>query len=182
MYKHVVRFISALLIGSMLLTTSGCFSSFNLTRKIYKFNQGLGDKWLNEIAFLVMMIIPVYGVGFTVDVLVLNSIEFWGGTNPVSASNDQKVIPIPEAGVTLTLNPADKSIRLLQDSEGTQKEYVFERSGDETIVKDAEGNVLARCVATEDGGIVLKDASGKMISSYSKQDLANLSERLSAVN
>lgn len=182
MYKNLVRFISALLIGSMLLTTSGCFASFNLTRKIYKFNQGLGDKWLNEIAFLVMTIIPVYGVGFTVDVLVLNSIEFWGGSNPVSASNDQKVIPIPEAGVTLTLNAADKSIRLFQDSEGTQKEYVFERSGDETIVKDVGGNVLVRCAATEDGGIVLKDASGKMISSYSKENLANISQRLSATN
>lgn len=182
MYKNIVRFMSAMLIGSMLLTTSGCFASFNLTRKIYKFNQGLGDKWLNELAFLVMSIIPVYGVGVTVDVLVLNSIEFWGGTNPVSASNDQKTIPIPEAGVTLTFNAADKSIRLLQDSEGTQKEYVFERSGDETIVKDATGNVLVRCVATEDGGIVLKDAAGKVISNYSKADLATISERLSGGN
>lgn len=182
MSKHFVRFVAMLLMGSMLLASSGCFASFNLTRKIYKFNQGLGDKWLNEIAFLVMTIIPVYGVGVTVDVLVLNSIEFWGGTNPVSASNDQKVIPIPEAGVTLTLNTADKSIRLLQDSEGAQKEYLFERSGDETIVIDVTGNVLVRCAATEDGGIVLKDASGKMISSYSKEDLANISQRLSAAN
>jgi hypothetical protein len=182
MSKHFVRFVAMLLMGSMLVASSGCFASFNLTRKIYKFNQGLGDKWLNEIAFLVMTIIPVYGVGFTVDALVLNSIEFWGGTNPVSASNDQKTIPIPEAGVTLTLNAADKSIRLLQDLEGTQKEYVFERSGDETIVKDGAGNVLVRCAATEDGGIVLKDASGKMISSYSNEDLANISQRLSAAN
>ena len=64
----------------------------------------------------------------------------------------------------------------------TQKEYIFERSGDETIVKDAPGNVLVRCAATEDGGIVLKDAEGKMISSYSKQDLANVSQRLSVAN
>lgn len=182
MYKHFVRFVAMLLMGSMLLAMSGCFASFNLTRKIYKFNQGLGDKWLNEIAFLVMTIIPVYGVGVTVDVLVLNSIEFWGGTNPVSASNDQKVIPIPEAGVTLILNAADKSIRLLQDSEGSQKEYVFERSGGETIVKDITGNVLVRCAATETGGIVMKDASGIVISSYSIEDLANISQRLSAAN
>ena len=182
MYKNIVRFVSAILIGSMLLTTSGCFASFNLTRKIYKFNQGLGDKWLNEIAFLVMTIIPVYGVGFTVDALVLNSIEFWGGTNPVSASNDQKVIPIPEAGVTLTLDPSDKSIRLLQDSEGAQKEYVFERAEGETIVKDTAGNVLVRCAATEDGGIVLKDVEGKVISFFSNEDLEKISQRLSAAN
>lgn len=56
------------------------------------------------------------------------------------------------------------------------------RVGGETIVKDAAGSVLVRCAATEDGGIVLKDAGGKVISSYSKEDLAKISERLSLTN
>jgi hypothetical protein len=62
----------------------GCIGSFGLTGKVYNFNKGLGDKWIQELGFLVMLIIQVYTIAFLIDVIVLNSIQFWTGTNPVA--------------------------------------------------------------------------------------------------
>ena len=42
--------------------------------------------------FIGLNIVPVYWVASFADVLVLNSIEFWTGSNPVAASNEVKVV------------------------------------------------------------------------------------------
>ena len=41
------------------------------------------NRWVNEAVFLGMNIIPVYGVCLFADYIVLNSIEWWTGENPV---------------------------------------------------------------------------------------------------
>jgi len=62
----------------------GCIGNFVVTRKILNWNQSLSNKWVNELVFLIMVIIPVYGVAILVDGIVLNSIEFWTGSNPLA--------------------------------------------------------------------------------------------------
>jgi hypothetical protein len=32
----------------------------------------------------VLTIIPVYGIAYLGDIIIFNSIEFWGGENPIS--------------------------------------------------------------------------------------------------
>ena len=74
-----------LLLGSITITQTGCFGSFNLTKKIYAFNQDATDnKFVRSLLFWGLCIIPVYEVCALVDIVVLNLIEFWSGSNPVS--------------------------------------------------------------------------------------------------
>jgi hypothetical protein len=63
---------------------TGCFGSFALTKKVYEFNDGLENKWLKSIAFWGLNIIPVYGFAGFVDVVILNLVEFWTGSNPLA--------------------------------------------------------------------------------------------------
>ena len=70
-----------LLSGSMLVS---CVGSFRLFNKLATWNkQATGNKFLNELIFI--LISPAYAVCGVADVLVLNTIEFWSGKNPVRA-------------------------------------------------------------------------------------------------
>ncbi len=66
--------------------STGCFGSFGLSKAVYDWNDSFGSKWVKWLVFLGMNIIPVYGIVLTIDALILNSIEFWLGSHPVSGS------------------------------------------------------------------------------------------------
>ncbi len=80
--------VAALLSSAILL--SSCIGSFKLTRTVYDWNTSIGDKFVNELVFLVCLIVPVYEVSTFVDAVVLNSIEFWSGENPMTMKNNEK--------------------------------------------------------------------------------------------
>ena len=90
MRRNTIFVATALLCGSML--TSSCVGSFSLFNKLAVWNKSAtNSKALNEIIFI--LISPAYAVCSLADVLVLNSIEFWSGSNPV-ASNVGKTIDV----------------------------------------------------------------------------------------
>lgn len=83
MKKHwLTAALVAVLIGSMTLTS--CIGSFTLTNKLLTWNSNISNKFVNELVFFAFWILPVYEVSALADVLVLNSIEFWSGSNPVA--------------------------------------------------------------------------------------------------
>ncbi|MBR5592139.1 MAG: DUF3332 family protein [Kiritimatiellae bacterium] len=60
--------------------STGCVGKFRLFNAVSKWNQTANEeKWINELIFLGLNIIPVYGLSYFADVLVFNSIEFWTG-------------------------------------------------------------------------------------------------------
>lgn len=74
--------IAALLFSSM----TSCMGKFALTRNLYAWNDQVSNKFVNEIVFVAFWILPVYEVCGLADLLVLNTIEFWSGDNPMTAS------------------------------------------------------------------------------------------------
>lgn len=80
------RYLSVALVltlaGSLMFTS--CIGSFSLSKKIHSWNSQVGNKFVNELVFFAFWILPVYEVSLLADVLVLNSIEFWSGSNPVA--------------------------------------------------------------------------------------------------
>jgi Domain of unknown function (DUF3332) len=74
------------------LALSGCWGSFGATKGLWHWNDGLGSKWVKWLVFFGLSIIPVYELFVLGDALVLNSVEFWTGSNPVkSAANGSSV-------------------------------------------------------------------------------------------
>ena len=74
--------VAALLCSSL----SSCMGKFALTRNLYSWNDQISNKFVNELVFVAFWILPVYEVTTLADLLVLNSIEFWSGDNPLTAS------------------------------------------------------------------------------------------------
>lgn len=68
--------------GSLCL--SSCIGSFQLTKKLMAWNNKIDNKFINELVFIAFWIIPVYEVSALADILVINSIEFWSGENPIA--------------------------------------------------------------------------------------------------
>ncbi|MDH3346103.1 MAG: DUF3332 domain-containing protein [Kiritimatiellaceae bacterium] len=73
----------ALVTLSILLT--GCTGPFVLTRKVRDWQTDFDEKWVDEVAFLGCVILPVYGLSMLGDALIFNSVEFWTGDNPMNS-------------------------------------------------------------------------------------------------
>lgn len=111
-------------LGLSLLTTS-CIGSFSLTNKLLTWNQGVGNKFVNELVFFAFWILPVYEVSALADILVLNSIEFWSGSNPVASTGSKIVdgekgryfVDCDENGYTITSEEDGSVVRLDYDGD-----------------------------------------------------------------
>ncbi len=104
---------------ALAVSTSSCIGSFSLTNKILAWNNHIGNKFVNELVFITFCIVPVYEVTALADILVINSIEFWSGSNPMTASTT--VIPTDHGdylvecdgkGYTVTHSETGDSMRL----------------------------------------------------------------------
>ena len=66
---------------------SSCLGPNRLFNKLHDWNlSATENRWANEGIFLVCNIVPVYHVCYFVDIVVLNSIEWWSGKNPMDDS------------------------------------------------------------------------------------------------
>ena len=90
MKRNKMFLVAAVLSGSLLF--SSCVGSFGLFNRLTTWNQSLGNKFVNELVFLAFNIVPVYGVAYLADALVINSIEFWSGSNPMANVGDVKKV------------------------------------------------------------------------------------------
>jgi len=90
MKKLTLKLATLMMCGAFVF--SSCIGSFALHQKVLDWNQGVGDKWVNEIVFLALNIVPVYGICYLADAVVINSIEFWSGNNPVASIGDVRQV------------------------------------------------------------------------------------------
>jgi hypothetical protein len=86
MKRRWQRAIIYMLAGSILFTQSGCMGSFNLTKKLYEWNNSVsGDKFVNNLVFwMLSFVLPAYSIALFLDAVIFNLVEFWTGSNPVA--------------------------------------------------------------------------------------------------
>jgi len=136
-YKKMKKVFLTIALASTLFLSS-CIGSFGLTNMYYNWNQSIGNKFINEIVFFATScLVPVYGVCIFVDGVVLNSIEFWTGSNPVASKtevinteNGKVLVQSNENGYTIT--KGDETVQLINENDvwfmnnGDQKVELFE--------------------------------------------------------
>ena len=128
---------------------------------------GIGHKAVNELVFIAFHIIPVYEVAYLADVLVLNSIEFWTGSNPMADVGAEKVIHgedgeylvrTNEDGYTITkMGEADRPLDLVYNEENRTWNAV------------AEGQTYELMTMNEDGSVTYKDKNGEEVTVMPEQ-------------
>lgn len=105
------------------MTFSSCIGSFALTNKVLSWNKQIGSKFVNELVFVAFWILPVYEISAIADVLVINTIEFWSGSNPVSA-NSTKVVDGKDARYLVQQDSKGYTIKNLNDN--TEVRFAFD--------------------------------------------------------
>ena len=116
---------SALLLSATILLSS-CIGSFGLTNKVKDWNESLGNKFVNELVFVCMHIVPVYPIAIFADAVVLNSIEFWTGNNPMASNVGGTKIVTNTAGEDIQITTTENGYNL---SNGEQEmQLVFDEA------------------------------------------------------
>ena len=97
--KKIKSLLLAVVFLFVVMSQQGCIGSFQLTNNLYNWNKNeIGGKWGSELVFLAFIIIPVYSVTLLADGIVLNSIEFWTGDNPLAMKDGEKETQIVQNG------------------------------------------------------------------------------------
>jgi len=124
------------------MTTVGCFGSFGLTKKVYNFHKSIGDKWINEVVFFVIGG-PVYGFTTFADAVVLNSIEFWTGSNPIASNTMEQTDEHGNKLVATKLPGGALDLTSIQ-ADGTVHQLTLINSGEAVQVYNEQGKVVAQ--------------------------------------
>ena len=140
MKKGIVTLLCA---GMIVL--SGCYGKNACFNKLHDWNGTLGDKWINSIVHFFLFWLPIYGIClFLVDGLVLNTVEFWTGSNPL-ASGDSYFEKDAQGNTIAAVKNADGSMSVeVTTAKGEKANLTLQR--DENVVRalDNEGNVVAQ--------------------------------------
>lgn len=147
------RTTAALLVTSMLgFSQLGCLGQGALGGKVLKFNLGVTEnKWGRWLVFLLLNIIPVYPIAGLIDLVIINSIEFHTGTNPIT---DKPRLAIRE-GQEEIIAP-----------DGSRAASTLNEDGSVTIeMTDAEGAGYTVHLVPVPGGIEARDGDGTYLGS-----------------
>ena len=149
MKREKLTLVAVLLSGSLLF--SSCVGSFGLFNRLSSWNQSIGSKFVNELVFLAFNIVPVYGVSYLADALVINSIEFWSGSNPtasigevktVQGENGEYLVKTNENGYTITKKGEDKSVDLVYNKENNTWNAVADGQSFELVKMNEDGTAV----------------------------------------
>ena len=179
--KRTYRMVAGVVAGLML---SGCYGPFYLVRKVYKFNGEVSDnKWIVELVYLVCTYVPVYAIAGLADALIFNSIEFWTGNNPLGTADASGVTASKriardgsEAVFKRIATPDGDQLMIEQFRDGQLTTSVrFQREGNATVARDGSGALVFTAQTLPDGKLVITDASGRQVASYTAQERQRIS-------
>lgn len=150
------------------MVSTSCIGSFQLTKKLLAWNNTIGNKFLNELVFVAFWVLPVYEVSGLADFLVLNSIEFWSGTNPVAQGTfkidgrhgERYLVRCDRKGYTVTNEAEGYSFRFDFNEDSREwsidindERYVFMTFVDDSHVRMPLPHGESVVVSTDAGGL-----------------------------
>lgn len=152
--------VAYMLLGTSLMFSS-CIGSFALWNQLKDWNQGIGNKFVNELVFLAFHVIPVYEVAYIADALVINSIEFWSGSNPladnigktkvIKSENGEYLVTTNENGYTISKKGENKDLNLVYDNDSRTWNAVYDGENYELMTMNEDGSIT---VKLQDGNTV----------------------------
>ena len=152
--KKTTKMIAVLMVGCIVLVSAGCTGPFRLTKRVHEWQTSFDNRWVDELAFLGCVILPVYGLATLGDALIFNTIEFWGGENPIEETRLEN----GDRTVEMALQD-DGSVRI----EGGEQTLILDRCETGVMARDTDGNVVYRSVMDENNVVSVYDADGNLI-------------------
>ncbi|GAW85260.1 conserved hypothetical protein [Bathymodiolus platifrons methanotrophic gill symbiont] len=129
-----MKITKIVLLSFSLTVLTGCMGQMGLTKDLNKWNMEVTkDRWGREGIFLGLHLLGVSPIAALVDLVGINAIEFWTGTNPYTGKSpavvDMAAAELENAGVK---NVAQAKIRF--DGNDTVKMEVIYNDGHEEMI------------------------------------------------
>jgi hypothetical protein len=157
--KKIKIAVAAIMIAGTSLVFSSCVGSFALSNKVLSWNRSLGNKFVNEVVFFCFWVLPVYEITAIADVLVLNSIEFWSGNNPLTAST--KVVDTEQGRYRIDCD--GKGYTVTYEVTGQQTRLEFIEDEQTWAYVNAEGELVPFMTFVDDYNVKMLTPSGDMM-------------------
>ena len=155
--------VVSLLFAGLMLSNTACIGRMATSGVVGKFNLSVTEsKWGRELVFLCLYIIPVYPTAGLIDLIIVNSIEFWTGTNPIDGG-------ARVAGSTAAVHhPGDQHHVVAAD--GSEAISTLREDGSiDFEIRAADGSAHFMNVIREDGQLVARDAEGLRVASVNSE-------------
>jgi len=153
----IKKFICAVVLAAFTcvsISMSGCYGKYALTKAVYKWNGSLGNKFIVSLVNYFMYM--VYAVTIPVDFILLNTIEFWLGSNPMAMGDIYEDVDGNGNKVYAVKNPDGTLSVTLTDAAGKKADFMLVRNENEISFVDANGTVLAKQTHNEDFTVVTR--------------------------
>lgn len=151
----------------------GCYGRFPLTHAVYRFNGEVTEnKWVHSILMWIFIILPVYDIAIIGDIIILNLIEFWTGDtleiSKYTREDGAEVVLAPSANGNEAVLTVTKDGKVL-----SVQRYVRQPDGSIRVL-DEDGRLAGAVLPTDNGGLDLTDADGRIVHGIPAEALAAL--------
>ena len=148
MFKKSLKTIVLFLTATILFNS--CIGSFGLFNKLLGWNKNVtGSKFLNELLFI--LISPAYAVVSVVDLFVLNTVEFWSGSNPMASNVGKTENVMGSDGIIYAVTTLEDGYKIAKP-DGNEVFFVYDEKDNSWSIK-AE-NEEKKLVKINDDGTV----------------------------
>ena len=183
--------VAIAVIASFMSVTTACYGPFNLTRNVYHFNSGvkgsgeINEKWMKEIVFFGMIIIPVYMFSALLDAFIFNAIQFWTGDNPVKLTQGPdgylQAVQLRDLTIDVVWSADHRSAALTYRQQGqTLKTARIVEEGTGYRLVDAGGQALYLTEEAVDGGLNIVDGQCRLVDHVPFERLQQASRNLAS--
>ena len=185
------RIIVAMVLLSVMTMSTACYGPFNLTKNVYRWNSNVkgsgqvNDKWMKEIVFFGMLIVPAYMFSAMLDAFIFNSMHFWTGDSPIKESgldsDGTKVATLGET--TIRWTPLADSATVIYERHGVvERRAAIVASETGYRLVDEQGALLSEAEYAADGTVRLLNGECQVVKELSQEQLRTIvGDRLAMV-
>ena len=173
--RHLTRaIVTSLVLVGFLTVSASCYGPFNLTRNVYHWNSNIkgsgevNEKWMKEIVFFGMIVIPVYMFSALLDAFVFNSIQFWSGDNPIKLTRDADgyihEVQLGDTTISAVWSEDHRLAALTYRQQGqiTKTATIVEQGGSFRMVEDGDSSIYVSEFSV-DGGVNILDRDCRLV-------------------
>ena len=183
------RLTISLVLISFLTASTACYGPFNMTRNVYNWNGNIkgsnevNAKWMREIVFFGMIVIPVYMFSALLDAFIFNAIQFWTGDNPLKLTYDADgnlhEVQLGDATISIAWSGDHRSAALiyLQQGRMIKTATIVESANGFRMIEDGESQVYVS-EFNRDGSMSIVDRDCQLVDRVSFERLRQASSEL----
>lgn len=180
------QMVAATVLLSFMTMSSACYGPFNLTKNVYHWNSNVkgsgqvNDKWMKEIVFFGMLIIPAYMFSALLDTFIFNSMHFWTGESPIKASDvgsdGTKVTTLGET--TIRWTPSEDGATVTYERHGlVERRATIVASTTGYRLVDETGHLLSEAKYSNDGILRLFNGEEQVVKEWSEEERKSLAQK-----